>query len=183
MAPGLRRWLASGAMLIGAVGAMVRLATYSDEEVSPQSVPPHAAADASWPKPRPLASFDRFVAITDRPLFSPTRRPRPVRPPEAPQPTGPRRDPEPPPLEAVLAGILISPEGNSAILRLDEGRSAIVRQGGVLKGWTLKAVSSDRVVFSLAGSETEVVFRPHQTRTAEAADAAAPMLAPIRRRR
>ena len=133
--------------------------------------------------PGALAPVSAFSAVAARPLFSPTRRPdMPL--PAAPPPVAvatPATVAVPPPPPGTLLGVLISPHGASAILRLLNGRSETVREGGTVEGWRVKQVSSDRVLLVSDAVSAELTFPAARAAPAPVAGAAA--LPPLRRRR
>ena len=96
----------------------------------------------------------QFLAMLDRPLFSPTRRPPP------PPPPPPVEAPPPPPdylADAVLTGVYNSQDGQSGgiIIRF-QGKDKSLPLRGVLDGWTLSSVAENRVYFS-RGAETKEI--------------------------
>ena len=137
---------------------------------------------------RPLAPVASFSAIATRPLFSPGRRPD-LPPP--PPPVAVTVAPPPPPPAALtppgtLLGVLISPAGSAAILKLASGRSATVAEGADVEGWTVTQVSADRVMLAAGASSLEMTFPASQASAASASrPGAAPgsPTAPLRRRR
>lgn len=121
-------------------------AAAADGDVGPPQAPPYEAPPA-----------ERFIAVLDRPLFSPDRRPETV---ESAAPTAaPRRDES---LKAQLRGVvladpeaaaLITPEGSTQVLR--------VALGELFRGWRLREVHPDHVVFEHEGREErlDLIYR------------------------
>jgi hypothetical protein len=140
--------------------------------------------------PRPRAISDNrvlppataFAAIVQRPLFLPGRKPEPeIAPPRivAEVPVQPLALP---PLSATLVGVLMSPDGSSVILRLDDGKTATLREGGIIQGWTLKQIAPDRVSFLLGSTNLDLAFPTHQA-SPTASSTPAQSVAAVRRRR
>lgn len=181
MRPHTRRLLASAALLAAAAVLTAVLAA-ADGEVSvlasaTNPISPARPAAAS----RVLAPASTFAALTQRPLFLPSRQPEPERPRArvAPAPPAP---PAPPALSATLVGVLMSPAGRSAILRLADGKTTTVREGGTLDGWTLKQVSPDRVSLLSGATTIEIAFPVHGVHATPGSTPVQPVLA-VRRRR
>ncbi len=96
-----------------------------------------------------LAEAGDYAALADRPLFRPTRRPRP-RTPEEPV-TAPR--PESTPARLFTLKATMSGEGAGVAALQDTRTSRIirVRQGAKIEGWTLEQVSPASVTFERDG--------------------------------
>jgi hypothetical protein len=89
----------------------------------------------------------RYMAILDRPVFSPTRKPAPVA--AAPAKAGD-------PLEGLhLYGVYGGPDGGGVIVR-SEGRSRRVKVSESLGDWTLKEVRGTQATFA-RGAEIRTV--------------------------
>ena len=98
------------------------------------------------------ADITQFLALQERPLFSPTRRP-PLPPPPPPPPVVP---PPPDPLAGIhLYGLFSSAEGGGIIAKI-EGKTRRVRIGETVGPWTLKALKDRDVTFA-RGEETRVL--------------------------
>lgn len=107
----------------------------------------------------------QLVAMADRPLFSPTRRPPP--PPAPPAP--------PDPLGSVqVLGVYTGPHGAGAILRVD-GRIRRATAGERIGDWALKSVD-DREVTFVSGTDTRAfrMARPRGERPGAAPAPASP---------
>ncbi len=86
-----------------------------------------------------LDSIERYDAVLERPLFSPTRRP-PEEEVVAAVPTRMEFD-------YVLKGVLIDGDSRIALLRDYSGDRVLhLREGESLDGWRLKSVAADHVV-------------------------------------
>jgi type II secretory pathway component PulC len=112
----------------------------------------------------------RFMAILDRPLFSPTRRPPP--------PPKPVVVPQPDPLDTVhLFGIFSGADGGGIIIRVD-GRTRRVKIGESVGDWRLKEIRGRDAIFS-RGSETRstTLFQAKQLSGGMPAPAAPPAAA------
>lgn len=97
---------------------------------------------------REEADGGRFVAVLDRPLFYPGRRPAPV----AKSGSGARSDP----LDSIhLFGLFSGSEGGGAIVQV-EGKTRRLKVSEALGDWTLKEVRPREVVFA-RGGENRVV--------------------------
>lgn len=108
-------------------------------------------------KLNPLQGLDpsTFTAIVERPLFNPSRQPRPQQPvavPEPPQVEQP--PPEPPPAEPVgpgpedykLLGVSSGPDGRIAALRIaSSGDVVYVRKGESVDNWSIVDVGERSV--------------------------------------
>ncbi len=93
---------------------------------------------------RAAAKADRLVAeILERPLFTQGREP--------PQVNAPK--PEPPRLEARLAGVSLRPNAKEAMFMRPGGKAVSVREGQVIDGWTVSDIATDRVVLTCAFGE------------------------------
>lgn len=96
-----------------------------------------------------LPEFSQYIEISQRPLFTNDRKPRPIETKDvAVEQTGP----PPVPLNATLLGVLIDPDHQVAILRDNTSSTVVrVRQGmplpGDLAGWTLQELTPRRALF------------------------------------
>jgi hypothetical protein len=96
------------------------------------------------------ADVARFMAILDRPVFSPTRRPPP--PPKTVAVAAVQADP----LAGVhLYGLFSGSDGGGVIARVD-GKTQRVKISETIGDWSLKEIRASEVVFS-RGAETRVV--------------------------
>jgi hypothetical protein len=113
---------------------------------------PAAGADGppQLPEPRPA---NAFAAVTERPLFTATRRPVAItRPPaDANLVLGKYR----------LTGVIVAPGLRSMILAGGDGRSISVAEGTAIDGWTVREVTNARVVLENAGKR-EVIRVPER---------------------
>jgi len=97
-----------------------------------------------------LPDFPQYIEISQRPLFTNDRKPRPIDPNEGAAVA--TEGPPPVPLNATLLGVLLDPEHRVAILR-DNATSAVirVRQGmplpGDLAGCTLQELEPRKAIF------------------------------------
>lgn len=97
------------------------------------------------------ADVSRFMAILDRPVFSPTRRPPP--PPPPPKVVVP---PRPDPLDTIHLYGLFSGAGGGGLIARVEGKTRRVKVSEAIGDWTLKEIRPRDVVFA-KGAETRVV--------------------------
>lgn len=102
------------------------------------------AAQAPHIDNRAAAKADRLVAeILKRPLFTPGREPLQVHAPK----------PEPPRLEARLAGVSLRPNAKEAMFMRPGGKAVSVKVGQVIDGWTVSDIATDRVVLTCSFGE------------------------------
>lgn len=121
----------------------------SDEATSRYSMPP----------------LQSFSAVTDRPLFSQSRRPSPEATDDA---SGPWSS-------FVLAGIVITPDSREALIRHGTPPTiSHVHEGQGIEGWIVNSILADRVV--LVGGGTQ-----HELRLLAKPQANPPMNGPPRR--
>ena len=175
----VRMLVSVSALAIAAVAAAWTL-NAKDDVPTPVTESPFARLPSA-PIRTPLSPAATFAAIADRPLFSPTR--RPAQP--APRPAAPAAQIQPaapPALSVTLTGIIISPEGSSAILRRADGTSKTVTEGETVDGWVLKAVVPDQALFSYGTAIVELPF-PVRQPSAGGMTASTTPGAPVRRRR
>lgn len=109
-----------------------------------------------------------FDQITDRPLFSITRRPVPPREHEpeisAIIPVAPPAPPPAPPALSLI-GIATDPDRRVALLRSAQtGLVVVLGEGQGFDGWTLHQVENDRVIFRIGSSETVITFTEPQAK-------------------
>jgi hypothetical protein len=101
-----------------------------------------------------LPPIDAFAEVTNRPLFSPTRRP-----PEHAEDALGSTD------ELVLTGIVVSAFDRTALIRHGQPlKTARVREGQSIAGWTVRSISTDRVLIENAGTEHELRLGPKTPR-------------------
>lgn len=123
------------------------------------------------------ADTSQFIAMLDRPLFSPTRRPPP--PPPPPQAEAPVDNLS----TATISGVY-SGGGQAGVIMSIAGKSRRVQQNQAIEGWILKSIQGRSATFS-RGGETRVLQLPKATLTtymgqplggnaSQARDAAAP---------
>ena len=133
-------------VLAGVIAAELSTPSLAVPEASlPQSSAPRPGGSVSAaPTPFSLPPVQSFASITDRPLFSQSRRP-------SPQGTDDSLGPW---SSFVLAGIIISPVSREALIL--HGKPPIVvhvQEGQDVDGWLVTSILPDRVV--LRGGTTE----------------------------
>jgi hypothetical protein len=109
----------------------------------------HSRIDTQAPhiESRAAAKAGQLAAeILEHPLFAEGREP--------PQTNMPK--PEPPRLEARLAGVSLSPDAKEAMFMRPGGKAVSVREGQVIDGWTVSDIATDRVVLTCAFGERTV---------------------------
>jgi hypothetical protein len=138
-----------------AAAALVALAVWpwliSPAPARSVAAAPDTAAAQSVPSLPPLA---RFAAISERPLFSPTRKPAPG---EKAAPAGPGID-----QRYRLLGLMNTGDSRRALLA--EGkRRFVIAERGTLEGWTVARIEHDRVVLSSPAGEAVLILQPAAT--------------------
>lgn len=135
----------------------------------------YAAMVPALPEPA-AADTRRFVALLERPLFSPTRRPPP-----------PKAAEEGTPSDAMgaarLLGLFEGKDDGGAIIQID-GKPRRVRLHEAVEGWQLSAVQQRSATFTRAG-QTRVLQLTRAALTGDPAQASAaaaqpPAPAPVR---
>jgi general secretion pathway protein N len=136
--------------LAAGLGLLVVL-EWSAPAASPagEALAPAATAKAAEPAPvfslAPLASFS---AVTDRPLFSPDRRPAP----EASETLGSWS-------ALVLAGIVVTPESREVLIAHGNPAKIVhLQEGQSVDGWAVRSIDPDRVVVANGGEQHELRF-------------------------
>lgn len=153
-------------LLATTAGAAVNILTLPPPEtINPGSIP-HAAG-AAQPETTPAPSgavAETYPAIAQYPLFTESRRPWAAPPPPPPAPTPP---PAPSPLTSYMAaGVIISGDVRSALLRrVNDTSTILLTEGEELEGWTLKDITRDRLLF-VAGTAVYEMISPGAPDTA-----------------
>ena len=140
---------------------------------APAAMLPSASATVEAAYLTAPANPIQYMAILDRPLFAPDRRPPPI--------TESPASPPPPDLLATLRVVgLYQAEGASGLLGRVEGKTRRVSLGGVIDGWTLADIQGREAVFKRGTDERRIKLvpaaqvPPDQQRQATDAPAAAP---------
>ncbi len=158
LAASLAPW--SGTLLMFALAATLGLAVlrnveaHESSEPEPQASTETVSAGAAALTMPPARADVYFSAITERPLFSPLRRPTP----ELGQ--GPAAEPDPPAVQEPVAVEIIRPdlrllgtltggERASALIAQAGGEPVWLRRGDVIGGWTLISIDPDTINLSL----------------------------------
>ena len=94
-----------------------------------------------------LGPLSEMIAVQERPLFNPTRRPFVEQPPEVKKPPPPQA---PPKLNAMLLGIVVNGDHRMALLRDGNSQKRLMlRLGDTVQGqWTLTDITRQQVVFT-----------------------------------
>ena len=150
-----------GAILVLLLVCLALAGLVYDELSSPEndlpkpSLPAGAVAPVSMPKAEEvvpgLPPIETLAEVTDRPLFTATRRPPP---PDAVQENTGNAS------SFVLLGVVISKGERLAIIR--HGRppaAARLTEGQTIEGWTLQSIAPDRVVLKNADNEQSLKLR------------------------
>jgi hypothetical protein len=112
---------------------------------SPETVADGAAA-FSPPPPFSLPPLQSFAGVTERPLFSSSRRPAPASSGESDAWSS-----------FALAGIIISQDLREAMVLHSQPSTLVhVKEGEAIDGWTLASLFSDRAVFRNGDAEHEL---------------------------
>ena len=125
-----------------------------DAPATARDQPPPAAAGKS-PAKNTAATFalpplERFGVVTERPLFSPDRKPTQ----HADNTAGAWSS-------FVLAGIIITSQSREALVLHGKPQAvAHIQEGQALEGWTVTAIDPDRVVFRDGANEHELRLTP-----------------------
>lgn len=177
-----RGMMAASGCLVAAIGFVASVATSDDEPASARIATTQLSSPA-LPGPREFGAVASFAAISERPLFSPVRRPTLPSPPPPPLAVAaPAPTPSLPPPGPLLA-ILIGPERRAAILRVADGQTSTVPEGGGVGGWTLDQVLPDRVRLRAGADTAELTFPVRGAAAAQPRSAApVPVSTALRRR-
>lgn len=124
----------------------------------------------SLPQRQPVDT-SRFLALLERPLFQPTRRPPPPPPPPSAVVQAPVDNLSTAQLSGVVAG-----EGGASIIITLAGKARRVRLNESVDGWTLQSIQGRNVVFA-GGGQTRTLQLPRAALT-HSAGGAAPVPAP-----
>jgi len=148
------------------------LAAPADNPAAPGAVPvsPTPAADAgngktSAAEPGAATLAGVAASITERPLFSPTRRPATVTASVAGGPAASDTVPR-------LTGVIVGPSGGWAIFAGADGKSHAAGAGDVIGAFKVRTIDPGAV--TLTGSEGDRVLHPTYANPPGGASAAAP---------
>jgi general secretion pathway protein N len=137
-------------MLAAGFGALVALEG-SAPSSPPVSEAPAAAGASKAAEPAPafsLAPLTTFSAVTDRPLFSPDRRPAP----EASETLGSWS-------ALSLAGIVVTPESREVLIAHgNPAKTVHLQEGQSVDGWVVRAIEPDRIVVANGTEQHELRF-------------------------
>ena len=144
-------------VLCGGLALTVAYELYGTPRGASPRTPVTQGADRGALQPLPEITYgkkqlyDRVVADN---LFSPERRPAPDIGPTGPA-QRPRRSAGLPGF--ALKGIVITPEGRSALIKLDRERDyRKVVKGEIIQGWILESIAADSVTVKKEGTSTVV---------------------------
>jgi hypothetical protein len=105
----------------------------------------NGAAPAPAFSPAPLTSFS---AVTERPLFSPDRRPAP----QASDTVGSWSG-------LTLAGIVVTPASREVLIAHGNPQKIVhLQEGQAVDGWVVRSIDPDRVVIANGGEQHELLF-------------------------
>jgi hypothetical protein len=148
-----------------AAGLGLLLEFYNPANVSdnPQDGPSRGAASQVSVRPDPTPDRPAYAAIVQHPLFYPSREPwsPPVMTPVSPQriaPLAPKPS-RPPPRNYALAGVVLSGDSRSALVRhANDTKILILIEGQTLDGWTLREIGQERLRFEADGAFYDLTF-------------------------
>jgi len=134
--------------LAGIIAAELSTPTLAVPEASAQAFSARAKGSVNAEAtPFSLPPLQSFASITDRPLFSQSRRPSPQGPDDS---LGPWSS-------FVLAGIIISPTSREALILHGKPPTVVsVQEGQDIDGWLITSILPDRVVFRGGTTEHEL---------------------------
>lgn len=162
-----------GAVLVGliawesGVGARLGMATRA---APPQRVVTHEAN--LLPPVAPLVAEQAYAQVTERPLFSPTRRPAPPEPVSA-KPAFNRG-------QFVLQGVIVVGEGRTALLReVTNGRIHRVERGKEVNGIKVEKIEQTEVTLAQGGERETVALAVQKPGAGAPAAASAPQQGPF----
>lgn len=163
-----------GAVLAGlialesGVGARLGMAT--------TAAPPQRAAlhEANLlPPVAPIVPEQAYAQVTERPLFTPTRRPAPPEPVGSKQPAFNRG-------QFVLQGVIVVGEGRTALLReVTSGRIHRVERGREVNGIRVEKIESTEVTLAQGGERETVALAVQKPGAGAPAAASAPQQGPF----
>ncbi|HEX3864914.1 MAG TPA: hypothetical protein VHY35_24775 [Stellaceae bacterium] len=138
--------------LCAVLGAIVAVQLTGPADAEPKEPPVAATAEkppvdiAALDKP-PALQLDDFSEVTERPLFSETRRPAAAEAAQTAEQSGP----------LTLAGIVISNKSRSSLFAT--GTPPVItrfREGQAVNGWVIRSILRDRVVLRRGTAERDV---------------------------
>ena len=141
-----RRTAGSGTLLIAVVILLYRFADGRYEPIEPVASARESLAPDLIEKSR-LQPSNAYEILEERPLFSMTRRLRPLQIQPVPTIAAPQPSPvsEPP----TLSGILVASDQHVALIRAENGRTVAVAEGNAFAGWIVDQVRPHNVVFRM----------------------------------
>lgn len=162
-------------ILLAGLSGLVVLQTQRDavtEAMGDIPKPPAGQAAGTGTDAAPLAPLatlapaSSFAAVSERPLFTATRRP-----PEAPTqetPTATSSQPTTQPTRIVLSAIVLEGDTRLAFMRTTAPPSDLqqVNEGGVFNGWTVAEIRDESVLLRIGTRTAELQLRKFQSSTA-----------------
>jgi general secretion pathway protein N len=133
----------------------------ADATMAPEAAvatPPADVQGATGVRAAPLGPLTAYAAVTERPLFTQSRRPPPTEASAAPAEL--QRN-------FSVAGIVLSGQERIALVQQGTDKKLLsVREGQSLGGWTVRSIAADRVVLTGRDGETALPLREKQARRA-----------------
>lgn len=153
----LIRLCGTGLLAVAFVVALLGLFSEDIATEAPKAIDPEPASlpEDSAAAPRPTRTDTYFAAITDRPLFSETRRPNDMQSPEpVEQPTrvATEENARPAPPDVQLLGILADGSSYAALLSVNGADPIWFAEGTKIGAWTIEETGADWLELTL---ETE----------------------------
>ena len=144
--------LAAVLTVMGAgLGALVAMEWNALASSPVSDAPPPAANATKAGAPAPvfsLAPLSNFSAVTERPLFSPDRRPAP----EAGETLGSWS-------ALTLAGIVVTPEAREVLIAHGTPPKIVhLQEGQSVDGWIVRSIEPDRIVVANGSEQHELRF-------------------------
>jgi len=151
LADGIRRIL----VMVLAANILLHFLHFRPETGEQPEIPePGQGTAAPMPASFALPDIGAFRVVTDRPAFTPSRRP-PAPPALAVIPPAAAAPPPAPP-RLTLLGTLKSGGRESAVIRPATGRSRVMTLGEVIEGWRLARIDGNLIVLENQGQRVEV---------------------------
>lgn len=135
--------------LAAGFAALVALEWSAPVTPSPIEASPPAAVASNEPAPVfTLAPLSTFSAVTDRPLFSPDRRPAPQASEALSSWSG-----------LSLAGIIVTPASREVLIAHGNPAKLVhLQEGQSVEGWVVRAIEPDHIVVANGSEEHELRF-------------------------
>lgn len=156
------RLLMSAILSVALVGALYRVASAPSRQWEVAAVAASSTSTGNETGEFVMPAQQEFAQLSERPLFSSTRRPLPVVPAVAAAGApGGGVAPPPPPPNLLLLGILVSPQARLALIRIPGAQSAQrLTVGQTVGGWEVTHILEDHIVLRSGAMDREVKVAP-----------------------